>query len=134
MSPAVADSARTRAEAGDSTVLEVAIPGQSHYVEVLRGVSARVGHIAGFTYDGVEDLALAMTEAASIVMRSGARRVEALLVVGPDAVQIQVHGTGMNGQWPVSGLRTNTSWQILEALCDELRLLDDGVSFRQTRR
>lgn len=128
------DSARTKAEAGDSTVLEVAIPGQSHYLEVLRGVSARVGHIAGFTYDGVEDLALAMTEAASIVMRSGAQRVQAHLHMKSEGVHIQVHGTGMNGEWPTSGLRTNTSWQILEALCDELRLLDDGVSFQQTRR
>lgn len=130
----MADSPRNGADPGDAQVLEVAIPGQSNYLEVLRGIAARVGHIARFTYDGVEDLALAITEAASITIRSGAQRVTARLLIIDDGVAVELHGAGLNGQWPASGLRTNTSWQILEALCDELRLLDDGVSFQQARR
>ena len=130
----MADSPWNGTDPGDTQVLEVAIPGQSNYLEVLRGIAARVGHIALFTYDGVEDLALAITEAASIAMRSGARRVRARLLVQDDGVAVELRGAGLNGNWPASGLRTNTSWQILEALCDELRLLDDGVSFQQARR
>ncbi len=125
---------RRDSESGASQILEVAVPGQPNFLEVLRGVSARAGHVARFTYDGVEDVALAMTEAASIVIRSGAERVEARLSIQDDGVAVELRGTGLNGHWPASGLRTNTSWQILEALCDQLRLLDDGVFFQQTRR
>ena len=119
---------------GDLQLLEVSIPGQTNYLEVLRGVAARAGHIARFTYDGVEDLALAMTETASIVMRSDPRRVEAKLVIETDHVEVETRGIDPNEEWPTPGMVTHTSWQILLALCDELSLLDNGVAFRQLRR
>lgn len=119
---------------GDLQLLEVTIPGQTNYLEILRGVAARAGHIARFTYDGVEDLALAMTETASIVMRSEPQRVEARLVIEADHVEVSARGIEPNREWPTPGMLTHTSWQILLALCDELTLLDDGVAFRQLRR
>lgn len=119
---------------GELPALEITIPGETGFLEVLRGVAARVGHIARFTYDGVEDVALSVNEAASLVMRAQPAELHARLVIHPDRVVAEVRGRNPAREWPLPRLQSATAWQILVALCDEVSASADGVVFELSRR
>lgn len=108
-------------------VIDVSVPGSDAFLEILRGVMGRATRVAGFSYDGIEDFALAVDESAVLLMEVGPSRLR-LRVSDPEASRLTALVTveGSHGPWPPSDLEVNTRWQILSALCEEVWLLDSG--------
>ncbi len=99
--------------------VELRVPGSVHYLQTIRTVVGRAGHLLGFSFDGIEDLALAVDEAAVM-----------LLALAPKALLLNLEGMDSGGleirlvtaepspEWPPAGLESDTRWQIVEALSD----------------
>lgn len=109
--------------------IDLRVPGNDRFLEMLRGVVGRAARAAGFTFDGIEDLALAVDEAAIL-----------LLEAEPDQLRLEIEGVNpasgrlravitlieSSTPWPTPHLRDGMRWQVLSALIDEIVLLDDG--------
>lgn len=109
--------------------IDLRVPGSDRFLEMLRGVVGRAARAAGFSFDGIEDLALAVDEAAVL-----------LLEAEPDQIRLEVEGvtSGTGGlaaivsmigharPWPTPHLEEGMRWQVLTALGDQIVILDDG--------
>lgn len=120
--------------------VELRVPGSERYLEMIRSVVGRTARLFGFSYDGVEDLALAVHEAAVLV-----------LMTEPDGLTLSMVDEGLGrllatevrseasqtGPWPPADLDHDIRWQVLSALCRDVRFLDDdgvGIGLRQPLR
>lgn len=109
--------------------IDVSVPGTEAFVEVLRGVIGRATRVAGFTFDGIEDFALAVDEAAVLLMETSPVRLHLrVLDVGPgrSSLTALITAEELDGSWPPTDLESSTRWQILATLCERVWLLDTG--------
>lgn len=135
------DSADTNSHSLPSTPADVVlqVPGENRYLELLRGAVGRVARISGFTYAGIEDFALAVDEAAVLLLEheptclrlrmstSDSRKLTAI---------VSVENT--ERRWPPShDLSDDLRWQVLAALTEQVWLVDGsetGIGLAQTVR
>ncbi len=105
---------------------------------MIRMVVGRAARMAGWSFDGMDDLCLAVDQAAGF-----------LLAAAPSALSLSVAEVdgGLAGEvimrppmeiWPPSDLETDMRWQILEAVCEEVWPLNGeegtGIGWRQPVR
>lgn len=125
---------------GFSDPISLTIPSRSEYVLLTRLVVAQVGQIAGFGPEDVYDLKLAMTEAATNVIRHAA--VESFEIeyrTRPGVVEITVTDAG--GGFDVDDLARTPGegggfgLAVIRSLTDEVTLdsTPDGTRLRMVR-
>ena len=121
---------------GFSTPISLTLPSSPEYVLLARLVVAQVGRLAGFGPEDVYDLKLAVTEAATNVIRHAAvENYEVEYRVLPRAVEITVIDTG--GGFNIADLAPAPNGQggfglaVIRDLVDELVL--DSTEGRGTR-
>ncbi len=128
-------------EAGSLDPVSLVLPSSAEYVMLARLVAGQVGRLAGFEPEDVYDLKLAVTEAATNVIRHAAvDSYEVLYKVFPRAVEITVTDAG--GGFNVSDLTGEPDDQggfgltVIRNLVDELALdsRDGGTQLRMVRR
>jgi serine/threonine-protein kinase RsbW len=112
---------------GFSDPVSLKLPSSSEYVLLARLVVAQVGRLAGFGPEDVYDLKLAVTEAATNVIRHAAvENYEIEYRALPRAVEVTVIDTG--GGFNVADLTSPTDGQggfglaVIRDLVDELVL------------
>lgn len=121
-------------------LLEVTVPGSDKFLEILRGVVGRCTRIAGFTYDGIEDLALAVDEAAVLLLESRPARIQLIITgvaSGTASVRVQLLVADSRLPWPPEGISATSRWQVISALCESVWLLEGtqaGIGLEQTVR
>lgn len=119
-------------------VIDLHVPGSDPFLQLVRSVVGRAAGMAGFTFDGIEDFALAVDEAATILVRiePATLRVTLSGIEHGDIVAKLDIGT-MDG-WPPRHLEDDTGWQVLTALCDRVWVLHgtdgSGIGLSQQRR
>jgi hypothetical protein len=119
--------------------IEITVPGDDRFLEVLRAAVGRAAHISGFTFDGIEDLALIVNEAAVLLLdsRPTTIRMSATGVApGTSALSAEITASGVRSPWPPDGLVSSMRWQVMSTLCESVWLLDGGtgVGLRQSVR
>lgn len=90
---------------------------------MLRGV---VGSVAGrlpLTLDGVDDLRLAVDEAAAKLLSLGGGPNTLWLELRPTEVRLEAVVAGdVSTTWPPEGFDQSLSWTVLQALAEDVRL------------
>lgn len=123
--------------ADDRPDIQLEVPGEDIYLEFLRGVVGRAARVKGFTYAGIEDFALAVDEAAVLLLETKPRRIRLELRGVRDprdlTASLKIEGEGID--WPPANLEHDTRWQILAALCEEVRMISPaGIGLAQPVR
>jgi serine/threonine-protein kinase RsbW len=109
------------------------------FVQVLRNVVAGVAARLDMTIDQIEDLRLAVTEAASLLLDEGQPTVLRMTVGrGDDLLEVTLTTDGRADPWPTERVSASWPWLVVNGLTDELRA-DRGegsgpsISFRKAR-
>lgn len=111
--------------------ITASVPAAPEHVVVLRTVAASVAAQLGFSLDEIDDLRLAVDEAAAHLLSAGGGRTTLSLRLTASgttlAARLVVDGTGV--AWGSDDGPT-LSWQILSALVEDLAEgVDDAGSF-----
>lgn len=118
--------------------VEIRIPASGSFVELLRGTAGRVARLAGMTYNGVEDFALAVDEVSVLLLES--KPAEMTMSISPEesgSLSVSVTAVAPTERWPPDDLESDTRWQVIGAMCERMWLLDDGrvgIGLSQTVR
>lgn len=108
----------------------VTVPADPRFVRVVRMVANRSAATAGFGYDRIEDLALAIDEAGSELLRlSGAATLEGVVSNRPDSVHVRL-GVDAGGEvWPPEGWQDSLGALVLGSVARDVRFeREDGRS------
>ncbi|MPZ53415.1 MAG: hypothetical protein GEU79_11910 [Acidimicrobiia bacterium] len=117
--------------------IELTVPANEDYLAMVRVVTGRAAGLAGFSFNGTDDLCLAVAEAATLLIATDPATLDVSLVVESDAIDGEVAITDPSRTWPPSGLEEDMRWQILDAVFDESWTLTDGrmgIGWRQPSR
>jgi serine/threonine-protein kinase RsbW len=116
----------------------VTVPAHPEYVHVLRAVAASVASRARVTVDAVDDLRLAVTEAASrlLAIRAGLSTLTLEAEVLEDRIELAVRADAPVADWPPPGFEQTLAWTVMTALVDAIRpeLSGDGPALRLVKR
>lgn len=81
--------------------LQVTIPADSRYVRVMRMVASRGAVAGGMRYDRIEDLALAMDEAAAELLEvDGGSALHGEVVAAGDRLSVRLWIDASTDRWP----------------------------------
>lgn len=120
------------------TDVRVTIPASPEFVHVLRTVAAGLAARAGFSVDEIEDLRLAVDEAAARLLaeRPSARTLQLEADVAGGGLELLVACDADEGTWPPAGLEATLTWQVLPALVDRAEPATTalGPAFRLAKR
>jgi serine/threonine-protein kinase RsbW len=113
-------------------LLTATIPARAGNVQLFRTIVAGVGARAGLTYDEIDDVRLAVQEAAGQILLVAPRESSVVLRVddGDGRLRIEVSTASTVGDWPPPGIENSLAWTILTTLVDEVSLgrTDDDAS------
>ena len=108
---------------------ELRLPAEAAYVSVLRATAVSLAARLDFTVDDLEDLRMAVSEAAGLVLEQAPEggTLEAAFAFGDGRVTVRV-GTVTDSPVPVP--RDDFAWQVLSALTvdAESETTEDAVS------
>jgi serine/threonine-protein kinase RsbW len=105
-----------------ATVVSAEVPATPGFVQVLRNVAAGVAARLDMPIDQIEEVRLAVTEAASLLLDE----VEATslrMTIGrdADALDITLSSDGRADQWPSDRALASWPWLVVKGLTDEIR-------------
>ena len=113
-------------------LLTATIPARAGNVQLFRTIVAGVGARAGLTYDEIDDVRLAVQEAAGQILLIAPRESSVVLRVddGDGRLRIEVSTASAVGDWPPPGIEHSLAWTILTTLVDSVSLgrTDDDAS------
>lgn len=118
--------------------MELRVPGSAQYLQTIRTVVGRAGHLLGFSFDGIEDLALATDEASGLLIDGSSTSLclsfESLSSGG---LEVRIVTAERIPNWPPDNLRDDTRWQILSALSERVWPITgetSGIGLSQSTR
>jgi serine/threonine-protein kinase RsbW len=102
--------------------IKLAVPARPEYVRLLRAVTASLAARLDFTYDRIEDLRLAVSEAcATLLALPWEARLLVLRVFATDERVTAVVCTDAEagpGAWPPVEAERTLAWKVLSGLAD----------------
>jgi serine/threonine-protein kinase RsbW len=113
----------------DSPDVSAEVPATPEFVHVLRNVAAGVAARLEMTIDQIEDVRLAVTEAATLLLdEAEARTLRLRIRRSGDALDVMVSSDGTSDPWPSERALASWPWLVVQGLSDDVRLeLDDGA-------
>ncbi len=115
---------------GSQPQITITFPGTPDFLRLARLTSADAGSRAGFDYEDIDDLRIAVSELCSLIAGASGSSVTLEFRVAPRTVEV-------NGQAEPGTLVDNElSRTIVEAVVDDVALaVEDGLArFRCTKR
>ena len=104
------------------TVVSVDVPATPVFVQVLRNVVAGVAARLDMPIDQIEDLRLAVTEAASLLLGEGDPTSLAMTIGrGDDVLDVTLTSDGRADPWPTERVASSWPWLVVKGLTDEIR-------------
>ena len=100
--------------------IELSTPGEDVYLEVIRAVVGRSARLVGFSFDGIEDLVLAVDEAATLLLMTRPESMHVRITGVDNGLDVLLHVTDPTHRWPPEGVTDDTGWQVLHALCERV--------------
>ncbi|CAN5347471.1 anti-sigma regulatory factor [soil metagenome] len=111
--------------------ISLSIPGDAAHLAVMRATVASVAARAHLTLDQVEDVRLAVEEAASTLLRGEPRAIE--LSVDPSVQPLEIKVSAQTAH-PVTLNPESFSWTILSAMTEDLDLRIEAGTTTLTMR
>ena len=104
------------------TTVSVDVPATAVFVQVLRNVVAGVAARLDMPIDQIEDIRLAVTEAASLLLDE-ADATSLRMIIGRDGDTLDVTLTtdGRVDPWPTDRVLASWPWLVVKGLTDEIR-------------
>jgi len=121
------------------TAVSVDVPATPEFVQVLRNVAAGVAARLDMPIDQIEDVRLAVAEAASLLLQE-AEATSLRMTIGRDSdtLDITLISDGRVDPWPTDRVLASWPWLVVKGLTDEIRAdLAEGaapsISFTKAR-
>lgn len=104
------------------------VPARSDLLSLLRAVVADLAARQGFSYDAIDDLRIAVSEAATFLLgaASPASRLQLRITPTAEGLDVGLSTDAPAEAWPPPGTDRSLAWQVLSALTDEAALTLDG--------
>lgn len=104
------------------------MPARSDLLALLRTVVADLAARQGFSYDAIDDLRIAVSEAATFLLSaaSPASRLQLRISPSGEGLNVGISTDAVAEVWPPPGADRTLAWQVLSALTDEAVLVMDG--------
>jgi serine/threonine-protein kinase RsbW len=104
------------------TAASVDVPASPAFVQVLRNVVAGVAARLDMPIDQIEDIRLAVTEAASILLGEG-DPTTLRMTIGrdDDSLDVTLTSDGRVDPWPSERVMASWPWLVVKGLTDQLR-------------
>ena len=121
------------------TAVSAEVPATPEFVHVLRDVAAGVAARLDMPIDQVEEVRLAVTEAASLLLEEAdATSLRMTIGRGGDSLDVTLTSDGRVDQWPTDRVLSSWPWLVVKGLTDEIRAdRGDGsgpsISFTKAR-
>ena len=104
------------------TAVSVDVPANAAFVQVLRNVVAGVAARLDMPIDQIEDVRLAVTEAASLLLEDGdATTLRMTVGRDEDTVDVTLSSDGAADPWPTDQVMASWPWLVVKGLTDEIR-------------
>lgn len=116
----------------------LSLPPRPESLHVIRSVTTTVAASTDMPLDVVEEFAVAVDEAATMLLTAGgvseALRVD--LVVDGEELRAEVSGDESSAQWPPPGFEDGFAWRVMSNLTDSPALADgpEGPRVRLAKR
>ena len=105
------------------------VPADAGYLRIVRAVACSAATVAGLALDRLDDLALALDEASTVLIGTGAgTALEGTLVVEPDRVEVTI-GAGAdleNSPWPPVGWHESLTATVLDSVAHDVAFAGSG--------
>jgi serine/threonine-protein kinase RsbW len=98
------------------------VPADPAFVHFLRSHTASLGAMAGFTIDDIDDIRLAVDEAAACLLDYGPGDSNFILEVSPkkNTIELWLSMDAPSGSWPPAGIESELAWKVLTMLSGEV--------------
>lgn len=120
------------------TAVSAEVPATPGFVQVLRNVAAGVAARLDMPIDQIEEVRLAVTEAASLLLDEvDATILRMTIDRDADALEVTLSSDGQADQWPSDRALASWPWLVVKGLTDEIqaeRRDGEGPSIRFTKR
>jgi len=121
-----------------SDLISVSVPSRAEYVHVLRAVTASVASRIPVSFDGIEDLRLAVDEACArlLALHSGSTTLTLTLRPLSDRLEAVVTIDAIAKDDRPPGIEETLGWRLLSALVDTVTLAEGppGPSIHLSKR
>lgn len=93
-------------------------PAEAETLRVFRSVAASVAAGRDLPYDCIEELRIAVDEAATMVLRSGGSEALTMTIEPEDrsGVGVRIEGDGAASRWPPGDLSRSWPWKVITGL------------------
>jgi serine/threonine-protein kinase RsbW len=120
------------------TAVFAEVPATPEFVQVLRNLAAGVAARLDMPIDQIEEIRLAVTEAASLLLDE-AEAASLRISIGRDdeSLEVRLSSDGSADPWPSDRALSSWPWLVVKGLTDEItaeRSDGDGPSIRFTKR
>jgi serine/threonine-protein kinase RsbW len=106
-----------------SAAISAEVPATAEFVQVLRNVAAGVAARLDMPIDQIEEVRLAVTEAASLLLTQvGPMSLRMTIRRDPGTIDITLSCDGAVDPWPSDGVTSSWAWLVMQGLTDEVRL------------
>jgi serine/threonine-protein kinase RsbW len=105
------------------------VPATPEFVQVLRNVAAGVAARLDMPIDQIEEVRLAVTEAATLLLDEAEATALRIRIRRMDhTLDVTVSSDGAADPWPSERALTSWPWMVVKGLSDDVRLdRDDGA-------
>lgn len=104
------------------TAVSVDVPATAVFIQVLRNVVAGVAARLDLPIDEIEDIRLAVTEAASLLLEDGdATLLQMSIGRDGDTMEVILTSDGRVDPWPTDRVTASWPWLVMKGLTDEVR-------------
>lgn len=113
----------------DSPDVSAEVPATPGFVQVLRNVAAGVAARLEMPIDEIEEVRLAVTEAASLLLEEAeATSLRMRIRRTENGLDVTISSDGAPDPWPSDRALTSWPWMVVRGLSDDVRLdRDDGA-------
>lgn len=103
------------------------VPATPEFVQVLRNVAAGVAVRLDMPIDQIEEVRLAVTEAASLLLdEADATSLRLTIRRDPDTIDVRISSDGRPDPWPSDRALSSWPWLVVKGLSDDVRLDRDA--------
>jgi serine/threonine-protein kinase RsbW len=105
-----------------ATTVSAEVPATPGFVQVLRNVAAGVAARLDMPIDQIEEVRLAVTEAASLLLEE-AEATSLRMTIGREAgaLDVTLSSDGHTDKWPSESALASWPWLVVKGLTDEIR-------------
>jgi hypothetical protein len=106
-----------------SAAVEVSVPADARFVQILRSVVAAVASDVDVAFDAVDDLRLAVDESCNaLVAAATSRRITMRLLRSDEELVAAISVDGRVATWPLDGIAHGLAWKLISGLTDRANL------------